>query len=366
MQPARSLVSPTSHPQLEREVVAALRRRSAVGGSLGQLEPLALRLALMQRTLAPEFVEPQLLVFAADHGVAVEGVEANDAAPTHQIVGRLLGGELPLSAFAQAQQLELNVIDCGVATDLAASDKLLTRKIAHGSRNARLTAAMSPEQCQAAMRAGMQLGYRLRGNFSIYASLGLGADFSAALVLSRLADRPLQELLSSGPEMPRAELTRLMAIGQAALLRHQEAVDPLAVVAALGGFDVAVMVGVMLVAASRRHLLVIDGMAACAALLVASRIAPAVTDYCVFCRSHGRRSLDHALNIFRASALLELDMQSMDGTGATLAWPMIRCAAALLTEVVDDQQRELDFDVDSLRGELDENPLWHLDEPPPY
>lgn len=364
MPPARSLVTPTSHPQLEREVVAALRRRSAAGGNFGQLEPLALRLALMQRTLKPWFAEPQLLVFAADHGIAVEGVDARDATPTDELVRRLLDDRLPLSGFAHAQQLELNVIDCGIATDLAAHEKLLMRKIAHGSRNARLTAAMSTEQCQAAMRAGMQLGYRLRGNLSIYAGLGVGADFAAALVLSRLADCPLPELLSSGPEMPPSELARLSTLGQAALFRHQEAADPVAALAALGGFDIAVMVGVMLVASSRRHLLVIDGMAACAALLVAARIAPAVTDYCVFCRSHGHRGLDRALSIFRASALLELDMQSMDGTGATLAWPMIRCAAALLSEVVDEEQHALDFDVDSLRGELEDNLLWDFGEPP--
>jgi nicotinate-nucleotide--dimethylbenzimidazole phosphoribosyltransferase len=76
-------------------------------------------------------------------------------------------------------------------------------------------------------------------------------------------------------------------------------------------------------------------MAACAALMLASRIATPVTDYCVFCRSHSHRGLDNALHLFRASALLELGMDSTDGTGATLAWPLVSAAAALLTEVVD-------------------------------
>jgi nicotinate-nucleotide--dimethylbenzimidazole phosphoribosyltransferase len=76
-------------------------------------------------------------------------------------------------------------------------------------------------------------------------------------------------------------------------------------------------------------------MAACAALMLASRIATPVTDYCVFCRSHGHRGLHKALHLFRASALLELGMESTDGTGATLAWPFVRSAAALLTEVAD-------------------------------
>jgi nicotinate-nucleotide--dimethylbenzimidazole phosphoribosyltransferase len=366
MQPTRSLVTPTSHPQLEHQLVDMLRRRSAEGGNLGQLEPLALRVALMQRSLKPRFSDPQLLIFAADHGVAVEGLAAPEAPSTHALVERLLTGHLPLAGFARAQQLELTVIDCGVAADLKAHDQLLVRKIAHGTRNTRLTAAMSTEQCQAAMRAGMQLGYRLRGNFSIFASLGVGADFAAALVLSRLADCPLNDLVCSGPDMPRSELARLIRLGQSALARHRDAVEPSAALAALGGFDIAVMVGVMLVASSRRHVLVVDGMAACAALMVASRIAPAVTDYCVFCRSHSHRGLDQALNLFRASALLELGMESMDGTGATLAWPMIRCAAALLGEVADDEESPADATFDSVAGELDADPMERFSGPALY
>ena len=366
MQPARSLVTPTSHPELEHELAAALRRRGRASGSLGQLEPLALRLGLMQRTLRPQFTEPQLLVFAADHGIAVEGLAGDEQPQTHQLVHQLLAGRLPLAGFARAQQLELTVVDCGVAADLQSNDRLLMRKIAHGTRNARLTAAMSPDQMQAAMRAGMQLGYRLRGNFSIYAGLGMGADFSAALVLSRLTDCPLADLLRSGPDMGRQELNRLVKIGQSALARHRDAVEPSAVVAALGGFDIAVMVGVMLVASSRRHLLVVDGMAACAALMVASRIVPPVTDYCVFCRSHSRLGLDQALNLFQASALLELGMESLDGTGATLAWPMIRCAAALLAEVVDDDDADAARVFDSVQGTLDDDPLQGFGSPALY
>jgi nicotinate-nucleotide--dimethylbenzimidazole phosphoribosyltransferase len=88
----------------------------------------------------------------------------------------------------------------------------------------------------------------------------------------------------------------------------------------------------MLVAASKRHLLMIDGIPACAALMLASKIAQAVTDYCVFCRSHSHLGLDQALKLFRASALLEMGMESTDGTGAALAWPLVKSAAALLGE----------------------------------
>ena len=135
--------------------------------------------------------------------------------------------------------------------------------------------------------------------------------------------------------MPDEEFEHLQFVLQGAQTRHKDVADPVEVLAAFGGFEIAVMVGVMLVAGSKRHLIITDGMPACAALMVASCIAPAVTDYCVYCRSHSHLGLDHALALFHASALLELGMESTDGTGATLAWPLVRSAAALLTEVAE-------------------------------
>ena len=166
------------------------------------------------------------------------------------------------------------------------------RKIAHGTRNARVGAAMSVDQAQAAIRAGMEIGDTLRGNLLACAGIGVGSHESAALVLSRLAGAPVRELLVSGPDMDPDALAHLLVITQAAQGRHRDVTDPVEVLAAFGGFEIAMMVGVMLVAASKRHLIMVDGMPACAALMVASRIAAPVTDYCVFCRSHGHRGLD--------------------------------------------------------------------------
>ena len=331
----RSLVSPTSQPLLERALREKLQRRNEVGGSLGELEPLAIRLGLMQNSLKPRFREPQLLVFAADHGLAVDGIAGPKVRPTHETVRMLLANQLPLTVFARAQQLGVTVVDCGLAENMAPHDRLLMRKIAHATRNARVTAAMSVAQAHAAMRAGMEIGDKLRGNVTIVAGVGVGAHESAALVLSRLTDCPVHDLVVSGPQMSADQLGHLMTVLQGALVRHRQVVEPVEVLAALGGFEIAVMAGVILMAASKRHLLMIDGLPACAALMLAARIAQPVTDYCVFCRSHRHLGLDQALNLFQASALLELGMDSTDGTGATLAWPLVKCAAALLTEVAD-------------------------------
>jgi nicotinate-nucleotide--dimethylbenzimidazole phosphoribosyltransferase len=331
----RSLVSPTSSPALEKALRDKLGRRHAASGSLGELEPLAVRLGLMQASLKPALHSPQLLVFAADHGIAVDGICPAGTLPTHETVQALLSHRLPLTAFARAQQVGLTVVDCGMAQNAQAHERLLARKIAHGTRNARATAAMSLDQAHAGMRAGMEIGDKIAGNVTILAGIGEGSHVSAALVLARLTDSSVRDLLVSDPYMDATLLQHQMTVAAAAQARHRDITDPIEVLAAFGGYEVAVMVGVILMAASKRHLIMIDGMPACAALMLASRIAQPVTDYCVFCRSHGHRGLDQALNLFRASALLELGMDSIDGTGATLALPLMRSAAAMLTEMAD-------------------------------
>jgi nicotinate-nucleotide--dimethylbenzimidazole phosphoribosyltransferase len=357
----RSLITPTSNPLMEQALRKKLQRRAETTGGLGELEPLAVRLGLIQNTLKPRFRTPQITIFASDHGLAVDGMTS--AGPTSrqstaQLAQQLLMSQLPVAVFARIQGLELSVVDCGVAESVAPHARLLARKIAHGTRNSRVTSAMSLDQAHAAIRAGMEIADSLAGNAVACAGIGVGSHQSAALVLSRLSGARLSDLLISGPDMEERELAHLMSVLQAAQARHKDVIDPVEVLAAFGGFEMAMMVGVMLVAGSKRHLVIVDGMPACAALMVAARIAPAVTDYCVYARSHSHQGLDQAFALFHASALLELGMESTDGTGATLAWPLVRSAAALLTEVAEGEDAgpthpgAMNSTIDSGRGML--------------
>ncbi|HEY4068595.1 MAG TPA: nicotinate-nucleotide--dimethylbenzimidazole phosphoribosyltransferase [Burkholderiaceae bacterium] len=334
----RSLISPTSNPMLEQALRKKLARRAETTGSLGELEALAVRLGLIQNTLKPRFRTPQIAIFAADHGLAVEGLGPHGPQSTAMLANQLLTSQLPIAVFARIQGLELSVVDCGVSESVTPHARLLARKIAHGTRNSRVTAAMSLDQAHAAIRAGMEIADSLIGNSVACAGIGLGSHESAALVLARLSGANLSDLLISGPDMDEPHLAHLLSVLQSAQARHKDVADPVEVLAAFGGFEMAMMVGVMLVAGSKRHLIVIDGMPACAALMVAARIAPAVTDYCVYCRSHSHQGLDQALALFHASALLELGMESTDGTGSTLSWPLVRSAAALLTDVAEGEE----------------------------
>ncbi|MEO8296650.1 MAG: nicotinate-nucleotide--dimethylbenzimidazole phosphoribosyltransferase [Burkholderiales bacterium] len=331
---APPLIAPTARASLEQALRLKLSRRSQAGGSMGELEPLAVRLGLIQNALRPRLRQPQLLVFAGDHGLAVD-VTSPDARSTGQMVDGLLAGQIPLPVLAHQQGLTLTLVDSGLATPLAPRPGVCGRKIAHGTRNCRIAQAMSIEQVHAAIRAGMEIADSLPGNVLGCAGIGVGAPHAAALVIARLTGVPLRELVYTGPTMEPTVLEQQMAVLQAAQTRHVNLEDPVEVVAAFGGYETAMMVGAMLVAASKRHLIVVDGLAACAALIIAARIGGPVTDYCVFCRSTGHHGLDVALQGFQTTALLELGLEGLDGTGIALSWPLVQAAATLLSDVND-------------------------------
>jgi nicotinate-nucleotide--dimethylbenzimidazole phosphoribosyltransferase len=131
-----------------------------------------------------------------------------------------------MAVFARIQQIALTVVDCGVAENIASHERLLLRKIAHGTRNARIGSAMTLDQAHAAMRAGMEIGDTLRGNVLICSGIGGGSHISAALVLARLADAPVHDLLASGPGMDPDMLAHLMVVAQGAKARHHDVAEP--------------------------------------------------------------------------------------------------------------------------------------------
>ncbi|MDM4766420.1 nicotinate-nucleotide--dimethylbenzimidazole phosphoribosyltransferase [Pelomonas sp. SE-A7] len=340
MSDQQSLITPTANDELESSLRERIAKRAAIAGALGELEPLAIRLGLVQNSLTPRFRDPVLALFAADHGIVVDGIGEPSDRATKDSVMLGLQNRLPVSAFARLHGLAFTMVDCGVAEELQPHPRLLARKIAHGTRNSRVGAAMSLEHAQAGVRVGMEFADTMSGNLLACAGLGQGSTESAALVLASLADRPVRDFIISGADMRQDRLNRLQNTLQTAQARHRDTTDPMEVLAAYGGFETAVMVGAMLVAASKRHLIIVDGLAACAALKIASAIAPPVTDYAMFCRSNSHRGLDEALSLFHASALLELGMEAVDGTGSSLAWPLIRSAAALLTDIQDGETNQ--------------------------
>ncbi len=320
-------------------------------GALGQLEDLALQLACIGQSEAITLHSPQMLVFAADHGITAEGVSAFPAAVTQQMVANMLSGGAAVNVFARQHGFAVTVVDAGVAAELPAHPQLLQRKIALGTANACTGPAMTAAQAQSAVQAGTDVVRGLGGNVLALGEMGIGNTSSAALIFALLVQLPVADVAGRGTGLDDAQMqTKLAALRKAAALHAGVAKAtttasgtaagdemghsvPMAVLAAVGGFEIAMMVGAMLQAASERRVVLVDGFIASAAALVACQLVPPAQDYMVFCHlgaEHGHSAL---LAHLQAKQLLGLGLRLGEGTGALLAWPLLQSAALFLAEM---------------------------------
>jgi nicotinate-nucleotide--dimethylbenzimidazole phosphoribosyltransferase len=325
----------TNHP--DDPLAARLRFRldhlTKPVGSLGRLEELALQIGLIQRTESPELSAPQLVVFAADHGLAAQGVSAYPSEVTAQMVENFLAGGAAVSVLARQHGLALTVVDAGVASTVAPREGLQIRKIAAGTKDASLGPAMSEAECLAAIEQGREVVRGLPGNALLLGEMGIGNTSSAALLLARLCGLELARCVGRGTGLDDAGLARKLAVLRDVLGRHPDAREPLDALAAFGGFEIAMMAGAAMQAASERRVIVVDGFIVGAAILVASQLEPQTLDCCVF--AHRSEEAGHALLLERLGAqpLLQLGLRLGEGSGAALAWPLIKSAVRLLDEM---------------------------------
>lgn len=326
-------IETTADAALAARLQHKIDQKTKPQGALGQLEALALQLGLIQRSEAIRFDSPQMVVFAADHGIASEGVSAFPQAVTVQMVGNMLAGGAAINVFARQHGFALQVVDAGVAAELADHPQLLKRKIAAGTNNICAGPAMSPAQASAALHAGMEVMKGLTGNVVAFGEMGIANTSPAALLLARLAGLPIKDVVGRGTGLDDTQLSHKQAVLQRALDRHANVHEPLAVLAALGGFEIAMMSGAMLQAASERRVVLVDGFIAGAAALVARALVPQVQDYLVFCHRSAERGHHLLLAHLKAVPLLNLDMRLGEGTGALLAWPLLQSAALFMAEM---------------------------------
>lgn len=305
-------------------------------GALGQLESLALQIGLIQQREKLQLIKPQMLVFAGDHGAAKAGVSAYPQDVTWQMVENFLAGGAAINVFTRTYGLPLAVVDCGVAHDFGQRDGLLNFKIGVGTNNYLETPAMSTEQCAQAIDNGAQLvaHYADNGcNIIGLGEMGIGNTASASLITHCLTGQPLADCVGRGTGLDDAGLIRKQQLLNQAIERTGAIIDPFEVLRQFGGFEIATMVGVILAAAERRMVVLIDGFVVGAAALVACRINPAVRDYCVYCHRSAEAGHRIQLTAMNAKPLLDLGMRLGEGTGVALAWPLLQAAVAFLNDM---------------------------------
>jgi nicotinate-nucleotide--dimethylbenzimidazole phosphoribosyltransferase len=326
---------------LESEWIARAEARQASltkpPGSLGRLEALANRVVAIQRSLTPRVDRARIVVFAGDHGVTAEGVAPYPSAVTAQMIANFLAGGAGVNALARVAGAEVQVVDIGVASDQHHVSGVHHRRVAPGTRNMAREPAMTREQALEAMCVGIDMGREaVAAGIDLIGlgEMGIGNSTAASAVTAALTGLPVASVTGRGTGADDRMLSRKIEVIEQAVRRHQpDPTDAIDVLAKVGGFELAGLVGLVLAGAASRKVVVTDGFIATAAAALAVRMCPAAGDYLV--ASHRSPEPGHSVLLMRIGhePLLDLRMRLGEGTGAALAFNVIRAAVAAFTEM---------------------------------
>ncbi|MEM7177577.1 MAG: nicotinate-nucleotide--dimethylbenzimidazole phosphoribosyltransferase [Pseudomonadota bacterium] len=322
-------------PDLADRVQAEINAKTKPPGSLGQIERLALQLAIAQGVEQPS-ARATLLLFAGDHGLVEEGVSAWPAEVTAQMVLNFLAGGAAANVFARANNADVIVADAGVAADLPNHPDLRRAGIRRGTRNSARQDALTAGEVYDALGFGARLATEAVGKGAgliALGEMGIGNTSSAALIANALAGIPIATLTGPGAGLDAAGIAAKRAILERCAARRPDLETPLDILAAFGGLEIAAMTGAAIGAAAGRAAVVVDGFIATSAAMAARAARPEIAPYLIFAhRSHepGHQSM---LADLGAEPLLDLDLRLGEGSGALLALPLLRAAAAMLAEM---------------------------------
>jgi nicotinate-nucleotide--dimethylbenzimidazole phosphoribosyltransferase len=306
-------------------------------GSLGRLEELVVQLAGVRGAAMPSIERRAIVVMAADHGVAGRGVSAYPSAVTGQMVENFLAGGAAINALGRQLGARLVVVDMGVAAAVPARDGLLSRRMGPGTADLSVGPAMTGSQALAGIETGIAIASDLASEgieLVIPGEMGIGNSTAAAAIVAVLTGRPASDVTGRGTGLADPELARKIELIDGAIARHGlDPGDPIGVLAAVGGFEIAGIVGLLLGAAAARVAVVLDGFIVGAAALVAVAIAPALGPRLIA----GHRSAEPGhrvvLDALGLRPIVELDIRLGEGSGAAVAMGVLDAALRMHREM---------------------------------
>ena len=320
-------------------VQARLDNLTKPRGSLGRLEEVALTMALItggQPTADPA----RIYTVAGDHGVVAEGVSLFPQEVTRQMVANFLAGGAAINALAKTAGAELFVVDAGCAGDEFDDHPALIRgRVAPGTANLARQAAMTREQCLAALALGVSLADRAAKDgvrCLLTGEMGIGNTTPATALYCAWLELEPSAVTGPGTGLDAHGVSHKAGVVAKALDLHRETItsgDALAVLAALGGLEIACLAGLVLGGAANRQLVLVDGFISTSAFLAASRLCPQAADYCLLSHASAEPGHKAAVEAMGLRPLLDLDMRLGEGTGAALALNVARAAAAFYGEM---------------------------------
>jgi nicotinate-nucleotide--dimethylbenzimidazole phosphoribosyltransferase len=306
-------------------------------GSLGRLEELAMRYCLITGTARPRLAGKRLYCFAGDHGVAEEGVSAFPREVTPQMVLNMVAGGAAINVLCRHAGAELRIVDMGVDYDFSAVQGVIDRKVRRGTRNMTKGPAMTRAETLQAIEAGIGLAADARREgVDVLATgeMGIANTTPAAALVAAYCSQEPAAVTGRGTGITDATLANKVRVIQAALdVNRAMLADPVDTLAALGGYEIAGICGLVLGGAAQRMPVVVDGFISSAGALAAVRMVPAVVDYIIPSHLSQERGHQAFMNALEARPLLNLDLRLGEGTGAALAFTLLDASIRLLNEM---------------------------------
>ena len=324
-----SLMTAQTPRLTDAQIWHAIDTKTKPLGALGRIEGLAAQIAAFRNTLTPRVETCVLTIFAADHGIAQEGVSAFPQAVTGQMVMNFLSGGAAANVFAATQSVPVQVVDAGVAGEAIVHPALMSRRIGAGTANFLAGPAMTATALAAALSEGAAIARSTQADALAFGEMGIANTASASMILHKLTGLPLSDLVGRGTGVNDAGLVHKRAVLTRAAARTG-ALGPDEILQEYGGFEIAMMAGAMQEAAETGRLVLVDGFIATAAAALALARAPHIRPAMVFCHRSQEAGHRAVLAWMAAEPLLDLDMRLGEGTGALLAWPLVRAACAML------------------------------------
>jgi nicotinate-nucleotide--dimethylbenzimidazole phosphoribosyltransferase len=322
---------------LEGKVRAHLDDLTKPQGSLGRLEELALQYCLIQGRPDPQLGAKRICCLAGDHGVAEEGVSAYPKEVTPQMVLNMLAGGAAINVLTRHVGAQLVVADLGVAAALENAPGLCRLKVRGGTDNIAMGPAMSPAEAEIALAAGIGLaeaaardGVTMLGT----GDMGIANTTPATALLAAYLKCPVEQITGRGTGIDDQRLAhKVEVITRALAVNRTRLADPLETLAALGGFEIAGIAGLVLGGAANRMAVVVDGFISTAGAVAACALCPTARDYLIFSHLSQERGHRVIMQALKARPVLDLDMRLGEGTGAALAMSVVEAAVRVYNEM---------------------------------
>ncbi len=308
-------------------------------GALGRLEDAGVQLAAIAAMSPPPVPEPAaVVVFAGDHGVLEEGVSPWPAEVTAQMVANFCSGGAAINVLARHAGAEVWVVDVGVAGELEPAPNLVLAKVRPGTANLALEPAMTEAEAEAALDVGASMAADLvsKGTRALVTGdMGIGNTTPSAALIAAITGLAPRRVTGRGTGIDEEEWERKVTVVERALARHRRAheSDGRATLASLGGLEIAALAGLVVGGAAARVPVLVDGVIAAAATLVAEELAPGCVGYCFAGHRSTEPGSSAALEHLGVEPLLDLELRLGEGTGACLALPVLQASAKILREM---------------------------------